>query len=400
MPGPLDGVRILEVANILLGPLACELLADMGAEVIKVEAPGGDGLRTIGASRTAPNMAALFLTVNRNKRSIVLDLKQKSARDALFKLAETADVIVHNNRPQVMTKLGLEYADFKKVNPRIIYCAAHGYGKAGPYGEKGALDDAIQSVSAMASLMIPATGEPRCFPMAMADKNTASTVVYGVLGALFHRERTGQGQELEVAMFENMVHYTMLEHLWGRTFEPALGTTDYPAMTSKHRKPAKTKDGYLTIITYLDPHWGIFAEKSGHPELVSDPRFKTLNDRIKNMDDTYAVVSQIMSERTTQEWMDTFSSTSVPVTPVNSLDDLLDDPHLKAVDFWKMMEHPTEGTVRMASFPVRYSETPTDIRRLAPHLGEHSVEVLKEAGLSQADIDALLKTGATQIQAA
>ena len=149
MPGPLHGVRILEVANILLGPLACEMLADMGADVIKIEAPGGDGLRTIGASRTVPNMAALFLTVNRNKRSVILDLKQKAARDALFKLAETADVIVHNNRPQVMTKLGLEYADFKKVNPRIIYCAAHGYGKNGPYGEKGALDDAIQSVSAM-----------------------------------------------------------------------------------------------------------------------------------------------------------------------------------------------------------------------------------------------------------
>jgi len=399
MPGPLHGVRIIEVANILLGPLACELLADMGADVIKVEAPGGDGLRTIGASRTHANMAALFMTCNRNKRSIILDLKQKDARDALFKLAETADVIVHNNRPQVMTKLGLEYADFKKVNPRIIYCAAHGYGKTGPYGEKGALDDAIQSVSAMASLMIPAVGEPRCFPMAMADKNTASTVVYGVLGALFHRERTGQGQELEVAMFENMVHYTMLEHLWGRTFEPALGTTDYPAMTSKHRKPAKTKDGYLTIITYLDPHWEIFAKQSGHPELITDPRFKTLNDRIKNMDDTYAAVAQVMTERTTAEWMETFKGTSVPLTPVNTLDDLLDDPHLKAVDFWHMMEHPTEGTVRMASFPVRYSETPTEIRRLAPNLGQHSIEVLKEAGYSQDAIDALLKNGATQAQA-
>ena len=400
MPGPLHGVRILEVANSLLGPLACELLADMGADVIKIEAPGGDGLRTIGASRTSANMAALFLTVNRNKRSVILDLKQKSARDALFKLAETADVIVHNNRPQVMTKLGLEYSDFKKVNPRIIYCAAHGYGKSGPYGEKGALDDAIQSISAMTSLTIPALGEPRCLPMAMADKNTATTVVYGVLGALFHRERTGQGQELEVAMFENMVHYNMIEHLWGRTFEPALGTTDYPAMTSKHRKPCATKDGYLTIIVYLDPHWEVFAKLSGHPELITDVRFKTLNDRIKNMDDTYSTVAQVMTERTTAEWIEVFNGTSVPVTPVNTLDDLLDDPHLKAVDFWHMMEHPTEGTLRMASFPVSYSETPAEIRRLAPNLGEHSVEVLKEAGFSQDAIDALLKSGATAVQAA
>lgn len=395
MPGPLQGVRILEVASILLGPLACQLLADLGADVIKVEPPSGDGLRTVGDHRNTPNMAALFLTCNRNKRSLVLDLKQKSGRDALLELAKNADAILHNSRPGAMTKLGLDYAAFKKVNPKIIYCAAQGYGKNGPYGDRGALDDAIQSASGMASLTIAATGEPRCLPMAMADKNTALTAVYAVMGALFHRERTGEGQELEVAMFENMVHFTMLEHLWGKTFEPPIGTTNYPPMTSKNRKPCKSKDGYLTIITYLDPHWDIFATRSGHTELITDPRFKTQALRIKNISEMYAAVDAIIPERTTDEWVEMFKDTSVPITPVNSLDDVIDDPHLEAVGFWKTMEHPTEGKVRMASLPVTYGKTPVEIRRLAPNLGEHSTEILKEAGYSDAEIDALVKTGAT-----
>ncbi len=395
MPGPLDGVRILEVTNILLGPLAGQLLGDLGADIIKIEPPNGDGLRTIGATRNHDNMAALFLTCNRNKRSIVLDLKQESAREVLLKLAESADVLIHNYRPRAMKKLGLDYAAFKKVSPNIIYAGAHGYGRKGPYGEKGALDDAIQAASGIAALNVRGLGEPRCVPLAMADQNSALTLVYGVLGALFHRERTGKGQELEVPMFETMVHYAMLLNLWGKTFEPAIGTTDYPAMTSKNRKPCATKDGYAVVITYVDPHWEVFARMSGHPELIDDPRFKTQNLRVQNMDATYEVTAQVMAERTTQEWVDLFKETSVPVTPVNSLDDLVEDPHLNEVGFWKLMEHPTEGTLRMAAFPVNYEDTPVGIRRLAPNLGEHSVEVLKEAGYGQDQIDALLESGAT-----
>ena len=394
MAGPLEGVRILELSTVVLGPWACQILADMGADVIKVEPPYGDSNRVLGASRN-PGMAALYLTCNRNKRSIVLDLKQESGRAAVLKLAEQADVLIHNNRPQVMTKLGLDYVDLKSVNSKIIYCGTYGYGKAGPYGSKGALDDSIQSASGIAMLNKMVLGEPRYLPTVIADKTTALGVVYAVTAALYHRERTGVGQELEVPMYESMVYYTMAEHLWGMTFEPPIGTAGYTRLMSHHRKPYKTKDGYIAILPYLDAHWKTFCELSGRTDLLEDPRFTTLADRVKNIDDTYDETAKTMATRTTQEWLDVFGETSVPTNMVNTLEDLVDDPHLKAVGFWEVVDHPTEGKIRMTKFPVSFSETPADVRRLPPRLGEHSIELLKEAGLSQAEIDAMLESGAT-----
>ena len=394
MAGPLEGVRILELSTVVLGPWACQILADMGADVIKVEPPYGDSNRVLGASRN-PGMAALYLTCNRNKRSIVLDLKQESGRAAVLKLAEQADVLIHNNRPQVMTKLRLDYADLQSVNSKIIYCGTYGYGKAGPYGSKGALDDSIQAASGIAMLNEMVLGEPRYLPTVIADKTTALGVVYAVTAALYHRERTGVGQELEVPMYESMVYYTMAEHLWGMTFEPPIGTAGYTRLMSHHRKPYKTRDGYIAILPYLDAHWKTFCEVSGRTDLLGDPRFTTLSDRVKNIDDTYDETAKTMATRTTQEWLDVFGETSVPTNMVNTLEDLVDDPHLKAVDFWEVVDHPTEGKIRMTKFPVSFSETPADIRRLPPRLGEHSIELLKEAGLSQAEIDKMLESGAT-----
>ncbi|MCC7199873.1 MAG: CoA transferase, partial [Gammaproteobacteria bacterium] len=214
MPGPLNGVRILEFTSVVLGPWACQLLADMGAEVIKIESPQGDSNRQLGASRHR-GMAALYMTCNRNKRSIVLDVKQPDAKQAVLDLAATVDVFIHNNRPQVMTKLGLDYEALKAVNPKIIYCGAYGYSRKGPYGSKGALDDSIQSIAGIAMLNKLVLGEPRYLPTIVADKTTAMTVVYAVLAALFNRERSGEGQEIEVPMFETMVSFVMAEHLWG-----------------------------------------------------------------------------------------------------------------------------------------------------------------------------------------
>ena len=394
MAGPLEGVRILELSTVVLGPWACQILADMGADVIKVEPPYGDSNRVLGASRN-PGMAALYLTCNRNKRSIVLDLKQESGRAAVLKLAEQADVLIHNNRPQVMTRLGLDYADLQSVNPKIIYCGTYGYGKAGPYGSKGALDDSIQAASGIAMLNKMVLGEPRYLPTVIADKTTALGVVYAVTAALYHRERTGVGQELEVPMYESMVYYTMAEHLWGMTFEPPIGTAGYTRLMSHHRKPYKTRDGYIAILPYLDAHWKTFCEVSGRTDLLEDPRFTTLADRVKNIDDTYDETAKTMATRTTQEWLDVFGETSVPTNMVNTLEDLVDDPHLNAVGFWEVVDHPTEGKIRMTKFPVSFSETPADVRRLPPRLGEHSIELLKEAGLSQAEIDKMLESGAT-----
>jgi len=394
MAGPLEDVKILELTAVVLGPWACQMLADMGAEVIKVEPPYGDSNRSLGASRN-PNMAALYLTCNRNKRSLILDLKQPAARDAIMKIARDVDVVIHNNRPQVMVKLGLEYKDFRAVNENIIYCGSYGYGKDGPYGEKGALDDSIQSISGIAWLTQMVQGEPRYLPTIVADKTTALNVVYAVIAALYSREKTGKGQEIEVPMFETMVYYNMAEHLWGNTFVPPIGNAGYTRLMSHHRKPYKTKDGYIAILPYLDAHWQKFCELSGREDLLKDSRFTTLSDRVRNIDDTYDETGKTMATRTTQEWLDLFGTTSVPTNAVNTLDSLLDDPHLKEVGFWQELDHPTEGKLRMTRFPVTFSETPAENRRHQPVMGEHSVEILREAGLSDDDIDALIEAKAT-----
>ena len=396
MSGPLKGLKIIELTSVVLGPWAAQILADMGAEVIKVEAPFGDSNRQLGASRN-PNMAALYLSNNRNKRSLVLDLKQSSARDALLAIVKDCDVFLHNNRPQVMTKLKLEYNDIKAVNENIIYCGTYGYSKDGPYGEKGALDDSIQAASGIAALNELVLGEPRYLPTVVADKTTAITVVYSILAALFHRERAGSGQEIEVPMFETMVSFVMAEHIWGEIFEPPLGKAGYTRLMSHHRKPYKTKDGYIAVLPYMNNHWKTFCEKAERQDLIEDDRFKNLSSRVENIDDTYSETGKILATKTTQEWLDIFTDTKVPVIVVNSLDDLFTDPHLEAVGFWQDFDHPTEGKLKMPGFPVKFSETPATIRKHAPNFGEHSLEILAEAGIDEETIKQMIESKATSV---
>jgi len=396
MSGPLSGLKVLELTSVVLGPWAAQTMADMGANVIKIEAPFGDSNRQLGASRN-PGMAALYLSNNRNKRSLVLDLKQESARDALLTIVKDCDVFLHNNRPQVMTKLRLEYEDIKSVNENIIYCGTYGYSKDGPYGEKGALDDSIQAASGIAALNELVLGEPRYLPTVVADKTTAITVVYSILAALFHRERTGVGQEIEVPMFETMVSFVMAEHIWGEVFEPKLGEAGYTRLMSHHRKPYKTKDGYIAVLPYMNNHWQTFCEKAEREDLIEDERFKDLSSRVKNIDDTYSETGKILATKTTQEWLDIFAETKVPVIVVNSLEDLFHDPHLEAVDFWQSYEHPTEGQLKMPGFPSKFSKTPASIRKHAPKLGEHSKEILAEAGIDEETINKMVDSKATLI---
>jgi len=276
----------------------------------------------------------------------------------------------------------------------VVYCATYGYSRKGPYGNKGALDDSIQAASGIAVLQSMVEGEPRYLPTIIADKTTAMVVVQSVLAALFHRERSGEGQEIEVPMFESMVSFVMTEHLWGQTFEPPIGTAGYVRLMAKHRRPYKTRDGlYLAVLPYWDNHWRTFCELAGRPELAEDERFIDMATRLQNINQSYRVTGEIIATRDRADWLALLGETNVPMMVVNTLDDLIDDPHLVESGFWQEAEHPTEGRVRMSSPPMNFGRTPASIRAMAPRLGEHSQEILREAGLDQATIDSMLAAG-------
>jgi crotonobetainyl-CoA:carnitine CoA-transferase CaiB-like acyl-CoA transferase len=394
MPGPLAGVRILDVTTVVLGPWAAQMLGDMGADVVKVEPPEGDTTRRLGPARH-PGMAAFFLACNRNKRSIVLDLKHEAGRKALLRLAETADVMMHNFRPQPAARLGLEYEAVRAVNPGIVYCATYGFRAAGPYGHKPAYDDVIQAASGLAALQTPLTGDPRYMPTIVADKTSSLTVLSAVLSALYHRARTGEGQAIEVPMFESVAAYVMVEHLYGETFVPALETAGYKRILNSQRRPYATKDGFLAILPYTDGHWREFCGLVGRADLLEEERFTTITNRLANVEAYYATLAEVAATRTNAEWLELLGRSNVPHGPVNSLETLFTDPQLQATGFWKMVDHPTEGRLRMPDIPPRFSKTPPEIRRLPPRLGEHSLQILEEEGFSRAEIDAMVASGAT-----
>jgi crotonobetainyl-CoA:carnitine CoA-transferase CaiB-like acyl-CoA transferase len=394
MSGPLEGIRVLDLTAYVLGPFGTQILGDLGAEVIKVEPPEGDRMRSVGPSRH-DGMAAVFLNLNRNKRSIVLDLKRAAGREALLRLAAGADVFVHNMRPKAIAALDLGYAPISAVNPRIVYCGTYGYRHDGPYGDKPAFDDMIQGASGMAALVGRQSGEPGYVPTAFIDKTVGMAAAYAILAALFHRERSGEGQELEVPMLETMVQFIMVEHLYGLTFEPALGGAGYPRMLAPQRRPYRTRDGHICILPYTDRQWRRFAELAGRPELLEDPRFASFGARAENIGELCKVLGEVTPERTTADWLERLDEAEIPAMAVTDPDDLPDDPHLKATGFFEIVEHPSEGALRNMAFPIRLSRSPGELRRLAPRLGEHGREVLSEAGFGEAEIAALIAAGVT-----
>ncbi len=394
MTGPLSGIRILDLTSVVAGPLATQMLGDMGADVIKIEAPEGDAPRHTGPARS-PGMAALFMGLNRSKRSLVLDLKHPGAQQALWRLIAGADVFVHSMRPQAIERLGFGHEAVCAQNPRIVYAALHGYRDGGPYSGQPAYDDVIQGQSGIAALMTNVAGEPRYAPMIIADKTCALAIAGAVSTALFARERTGRGQFVEIPMFEQMVSFVLGEHLFGHNFVPPMGSLGYTRVLASWRRPYKTRDGYICMMAYTQLHWRKFWTMVGQPELHSDSRFDSIASRAHNIVELYELAGACIAGKTTAEWLALLREREIPAARMSSLDDVMADPQLAASGFFKRATHPTEGEILYTDLPVRFSDTAISPERLQPRLGEHSIEVLREAGLSANQIEALVASGAT-----
>lgn len=392
MEKPLEDVRVIDLTNMLMGPYCTQILGDLGADVIKVEAPGGDPVRYIGAKRNL-GMGAIFLNCNRSKRSLVLDLKTKEGHDALLRLLKEADVLVYNRRPQVMDRLGLSYETVKAVNPGIIYAGLYGFGQEGEYAKKPAFDDLIQGATAIPALgQIADGGEPRYAPSAIVDRAVALWAVGQINAALYYKARKGIGQKLDIPMFEMMTSFVMADHMEGETFQPAIAEPGYQRILSPDRRPYQTKDGFLCAMIYTDRHWRDFYKALGREdELDRDPRFKNITTRTENISDILAELAELMQTKTSAEWLEIFDNADVPAMPMHTPQSLLEDPHLDQVNFFEMVDHPTEGKIRDMVVPAYWSETQPERTRPVPNLNEHASEILTEAGFAADEIEKLIK---------
>jgi len=391
---PLAGVRVLDLTSVIAGPYATQIIADLGADVIKVEGKDGDLMRTAGPARHR-DMAVLYLGINRNKRSLAVDLKSPRALALMHKLIASVDVFVTNVRPQGMTRLALDYEAVRKVKPEIIYVHLVGFGEGGAYAGRQAFDDLVQAASGVADLL-PRTdgaGPPRFMPSLLADKATGLHAVYGMLAALFQRERTGEGQFVEVPMLESVASFTLVEHLYGHTHVPQSGPWGYTRVLTPHRRPFQTKDSYIAIMPYTDQQWPRFFELAGRSDLWQQWRDTSRQDRNQRIAELYALIGELTQTRTTGEWMDLLDAHDIPCMRVNTLEDLPADPHLKQVGFFEEHQHPTEDRYISLKPPVRFSKSETALRRHPPRLGADAAEVLAEVGVSRAEVDALIADG-------
>ena len=386
--GPLAGVRVLDLTAVVLGPLATQILADYGADVIKIEGPEGDLMRGNGIS-LHKGMSSIFLTINRNKRSVCLDLKTEAGKDALRRLIPTCDVLVHNMRVQAIERLGFGYEAVAKLNPKIVYCVATGFGQDGPDRDRPAFDDIIQSASGMVDICSRGREAPDYVPSLIADKTTGMALANAVLAALFHQERHGRGQYVEVPMLETMTAFMLAEHLGGLTFRPEPAKAGYPRLLEGGRKPHRTKDGWVAMLPYTDRHWVAFFEGVGRQDLVAWQRAADRSDKNAYVRQLYTHMREITPLRTTAEWLAACDALDIPATRIYAIDELTEHPHLKATRFFEDTEHPTEGPIRQMRPPTKFSATPAGIRSQAPTIGQHTVEVLREAGLSDDAITAL-----------
>ncbi|MDN8618194.1 CaiB/BaiF CoA transferase family protein [Variovorax ginsengisoli] len=381
-PGPLAGLRVIDLTINVLGPVCTQILGDMGADVIKVEMPGGDQNRYNGPTRHE-GMSVFFLIMNRNKRSIVLDLKSADGQAALMKLVETADVFVHSLRPAAAERLGIGYETIRARNPRIVFACAPGYRSDGPRRDAPAFDDIIQGASGLASMNCDEDGQPRYFPTVIADKFCGYVLASSISMALLHRERSGQGQRVEVPMYETMLQFSLFEHLWeGALGEP--GTRlGYSRMFSPHRRPYPTRDGHLCVLAVNDAQWKRLLDAVELSHLTQEARFADMASRMRHIDELYGILAERLRHKTTAQWTGIFTARDVSFGPVNSLDDLMQDEYLRETGFFKRYQHPTEGEVVMTSIPVNFSASPGSYRLPPPRVGEHTQEILESIGFKE-----------------
>ena len=391
--GPLKGYRILDLTTVLFGPFASQILGDWGADVIKIERLEGDTWRSSGQFRNR-GMSGQFMAVNRNKRSLALDLKHKDGKAVLQRLIGTADVLVSNIRPAGLARLGFSYEDCRALKPDLIYASATGFGQDGPWRARPAFDEIIQAASGFASAM-GTDAEPAFVPSLVADKLCAVALSSAVTAALLHRERTGEGQQVEVPMLETLAAFNSIEMLGGYAFEPPIGPARYKRV--QERRPVRTKDGWMTMLPYSGDNWCAFFEAVGHPECIEEFAVRDRVERGRNIDRIYDKMAEIALRRTTAEWEELLLSIDVPHTAFAVLEEVTEQPHLHAVGLFEELDVPTEGTVVQARPPTRFSASPAGIHRLPPRLGEHSSEILQEVGFSADDIDALVAAKAVGI---
>lgn len=385
--GALSGVRVLDLSSVIFGPMASQVLADYGAEVIKIEPPQGDSTRHTGPA-LEPGMAAMFMGSNRSKKSVVLDLKQEQAQAALHALLQGADVLMHSMRPQKLARLGLDPDSLRKQYPRLIYVGLHGFGEDGPYAGQPAYDDVIQGMSGLADLMQRQTGEARYLPTIAADKTCALVAAHAVLAALYQRERRGEGSYVEVPMYETMAGFNLVEHFYGMHFTPAQSGAGYPRVMAPWRKPYRTLDGHVCLMPYTDAHWRRFFAAVGQPQLAQDQRFATQAMRTRHIAELLETMSGYVAQKDTAYWLASCEELEIPAAPVTRMDDLPHDPHLQATGFFVEKKDAAMGVVRFPRSSVRINGTQSAIG-MPPRLGEHTQALLREAGWDDARIAAL-----------
>lgn len=365
--GPLSGVTVLDLTEFIFGPYATQTLGDLGADVIKIENPGGDRQRHSGKHAKRQDMGSLYMALNRNKRSLMLDLKTQDGRARLAALVPKAQVFIHNIRADAVDRLGFGYEAVAKLNPSIVYVHCVGYGSDGPYAGRQAFDDLVQSATGAADLLPRVDGNPemRLLPSFVADKVSSLHAVYAVLAALFHRERTGEGQFVEVPMFESFTHFNLVEHLYGETFAPPQGRMGHTPALANDRRPLATKDGHIAIQPVSREASAKFLELGGIPNAYESERFAGApkGGRVAVY---YAMLREAAATRTTAEWMELGQQHRIPIMRANTLEEVLVDPHLEVVDFFEMRAHPSEGPWRAMRPPVKFLKTPATIRRDPP----------------------------------